>query len=77
MELARSRVEATYFEGRPVLFPAMVGAWAEQLERTEHVAMMAERLAELDGLEPSRPMIRTPSPHESRNSSPIMSSRPG
>ncbi len=55
MELARSRVEATYFEGRPVLFPAMVRAWAEQLERTEHVAMMAERLAELDGLEPSPP----------------------
>jgi hypothetical protein len=52
---ARSRVEATYFEGRPVLFPAMVRAWAEQLERTEHLAVMAERLAELDGLEPSPP----------------------
>ena len=53
MELARSRVEAAYFDRRPLLFPATVRAWAEQLERTEHLAMMAERLAELDGLEPS------------------------
>ncbi len=55
LELARSRVEATYFEGRPLLFPATGRAWAEQLERTEHLAMMAERLAELDGLDPSSP----------------------
>jgi hypothetical protein len=55
MGLARTRVETTYFDGRPVLFPATVRAWAEQLERTEHLAVMAERLAELDGLEPSQP----------------------
>jgi hypothetical protein len=55
LELARSRVEATYFDGQPVLFPATVRAWAEQLERTEHLAVMAVRLAELDGLDPSLP----------------------
>jgi hypothetical protein len=55
MELARTRVEATYFEGRSLLFPATVRACAEQLERTERLAVMAERLAELDGLEPSPP----------------------
>jgi hypothetical protein len=55
MELARSRVEATYFDGRPLLFPATVRAWAEQLERTEHQATMAERLAELDGLDAPPP----------------------
>jgi hypothetical protein len=53
MALARSRVEAKYFDGRPVLFPATVRAWAEQLERTEQLAAFAERLAELDGLDPS------------------------
>jgi hypothetical protein len=30
-------------------------AWAEQLERTERLAIMAERLAELDGVDPSPP----------------------
>jgi hypothetical protein len=55
MALARSRVEATYFDGRPVLFPATVRAWAEQLERTEQLAAFAERLSELDGLDPSPP----------------------
>jgi hypothetical protein len=55
MALARSRVEATYFDCRPVLFPATVRAWAEQLERTEQLAAFAERLSELDGLDPSPP----------------------
>jgi hypothetical protein len=55
MELARSRIEATYYDGRSVLFPATVRACGEQLERSEHLAVMAERLAELDGLDPSPP----------------------
>ncbi len=55
MALARSRIEARYFDGRPVLFPAAVRAWVEQLERAEQLAVMAERLAELDGLDPSPP----------------------
>jgi hypothetical protein len=55
MALARSRVEAKYFDGRAVLFPATVRAWAEQLERTERLAAIAERLSELDGLDPSPP----------------------
>jgi hypothetical protein len=75
--LARSRVEATYFDGQPELFPATVRAWAEQLERTEHLAVMAERPAELDGLDPPRPTTRTPSRRGSSSSWPTMSSRPG
>jgi hypothetical protein len=53
MTLARSRVEAKYLDGRPVLFPAAVRAWSEQLEQTERLAVMADRLSELDGVGPS------------------------
>jgi hypothetical protein len=38
-----------------VLFPATIRAWAEQLEQTEKLAVMAERLSELDGLDSSPP----------------------
>lgn len=50
METARTRVEANYLDGHHALFPATVQAWAEQLERTETLAGLAQRLAELDGL---------------------------
>ena len=36
-------------------FRPAVRAWAEQLERTERLAVMAERLSELDGVDPSPP----------------------
>ena len=49
---ARSRVEARYFDGVSVLFPAQVRDWAEQLERTERIAVSTAHLAEMDGLEP-------------------------
>jgi hypothetical protein len=55
MTMARSRVETKYFEGQPMLFPAAARAWAQQLERTERLAVMAERLSELDGVDPSLP----------------------
>ena len=50
---ARSRVEARYVDGHPALFPATIRDWAEQLERIATLAGLAERLAELDGLNPS------------------------
>lgn len=53
MEQARSQVEVKYLDGQAVLFPATIRDWAEQVTRTEQLAMMAERLAELDGLLPS------------------------
>ena len=52
---ARSRVEARYFDGTGVLFPAQVRDWAEQLERTERIATSTAYLAELDGLGPPPP----------------------
>jgi hypothetical protein len=50
---ARAQVERTYLDGQPALFPATVRGWAEQLERTEQLAALAIRLAELDGLAPA------------------------
>ena len=55
MEVARARVETTYVDGRLALFPANVRAWAEQRDRTAQLAAFAERLAQLDGLDPSPP----------------------
>lgn len=55
LETARSRVEARYLDGHPALFPATIRDWAEQLERIATLAGLAERLAELDGLDPSPP----------------------
>jgi hypothetical protein len=64
MAVARSRVEAEYFDGRAVLFPAAVRAWSEQLEGTEQLAVMAERLSELDGVDP--PSLDDPAAFEAR-----------
>ena len=55
LETARSRVEAKYLDGHPALFPATIRDWAEQLERIATLTGLAERLAELDGLDPSPP----------------------
>ena len=46
-------VEAKHLDGHPALFPATIRDWAEQLERIATLAGLAERLAELDGLDPS------------------------
>jgi len=55
LETSRSRVEAKYLDGHSALFPATIRDWAEQFERIETLAGLAERLAELDGLDPSPP----------------------
>jgi hypothetical protein len=55
LETARSRVEAKYLDGHSALFQATIRDWAEQFERIETLAGLAERLAELDGLDPSPP----------------------
>ena len=53
MEQARLAVEAKYLDGHAALFPATIRDWTEQVGRSERLAVMAERLAELDGLDPS------------------------
>ncbi len=49
---ARSLAEARYLDGHPALFPDGIEAWAARVHDTERAAVMAERLAELDGIEP-------------------------
>lgn len=53
MEQARAQLEAKCLGGQAALFPATIRDWADQLQRTKQLAVMAERLAELDGLDPS------------------------
>jgi hypothetical protein len=50
---ARARVEAKHFDGQPILFEATARAWSEQVELMEQLADLADRLAELDGLDPA------------------------
>jgi hypothetical protein len=50
---ARSIVESRYLDGHPALFPDGLAAWDAQVHETERAAVMADRLAELDGLEPT------------------------
>jgi len=52
---ARSAVEARYLDGHPALFPDLAAAFEKQLKASQEVAMMAVRLAELDGLPPVAP----------------------
>lgn len=54
LETARARVEARYLGGHPALFPATARSWTEQRERTDALADITVRLAELEGL-PSLP----------------------
>jgi hypothetical protein len=50
---ARSIAETRYLDGHPALFPDGLQAWDAQVHETERLAVMADRLAELDGLGPS------------------------
>ena len=52
MEAARVAVEERYLDARPALFPAALRAWTEQQTASERLAVMALRLAELDGAAP-------------------------
>jgi hypothetical protein len=49
LEAAREAVEAKYLDGVAALFPAGQRAWAEQQTRSRTSAVLAWRLAELDG----------------------------
>jgi hypothetical protein len=50
---ARTLVEERYLAGHPALFPDAVTAWDAQCLRTETLAYIAVRLAELDGVPPA------------------------
>jgi hypothetical protein len=52
---ARAIAERRYLDGRSALFPDAVSAWAEQLRMAETLALMADHLAELDGVPPAAP----------------------
>lgn len=52
-EEARSIAEARYLEGHNALFPDSVGQWSECLRQAQELAVMADRLAELDGAPPA------------------------
>lgn len=54
-EKARS-VEERYLDGRVALFPDDRRDWAERLVLARDLAVMADRIAELDGLEPAAPV---------------------
>ena len=49
LEAARSSVEAAYLGGETTLFPDAMLAWTEQLHHSERMAVMAMRMAELEG----------------------------
>jgi hypothetical protein len=49
---ARSIVEARYFEGHVALFPDAVDQWAERVRLAMELAVMTDRIAELDRLPP-------------------------
>jgi len=54
-EEARSIVEGRYLDGHAALFPDAVAEWAERLHMAQTLAVMADRLAELDGAAPLSP----------------------
>jgi len=49
LEAARDRLEARFLDGSRALFPAGQRAWDEQRRQSERMAVVALRLAELDG----------------------------
>jgi hypothetical protein len=53
---ARTLVEERYLAGHTALFPDAVTAWDAQCLRTETLADVAVRLAELDGVPPAQPV---------------------
>ncbi len=46
---ARTLAEARYLDGHPALFPDAARMWDEQVHESKRLAVMADRLAELDG----------------------------
>ena len=54
-EEARGRAEAAHLAGTPALFPAARRAWDAQRELSERSAVVAVRLAELDGFDEPPP----------------------
>jgi hypothetical protein len=52
---ACAMVEQRYLDGHAALFPDVVEQWAERLRFAQELAVMAERLAELDGVPPADP----------------------
>jgi hypothetical protein len=52
---AVKHVEARYFDGHSILFPALAEKFASQIRSSQAVAVMADRVAELDGLAPFTP----------------------
>ena len=52
LEAARTDVEARYLGGQTALFPDAVRDWAEQVHRSEEMAVMALRITELDDAPP-------------------------
>jgi choline dehydrogenase-like flavoprotein len=54
-ETARAKVEARYLDGVAADFPAAQREWADQRTRSETMAVIAVRLAELDGADPPQP----------------------
>jgi hypothetical protein len=50
---SRSIAEDRYLDGHPALFPDGLEAWSAQVTETERLAVMADRLVELHGLEPN------------------------
>jgi len=50
---ARLTVEGRYLDGHAALFPDVAAAFDEQLRRSQELAVMAMRVAELDGVEPA------------------------
>jgi hypothetical protein len=54
-EEAHTRVEERYLAGHVALFPDHVTSWEEQLTRSENLANVAVRLAEMDDVPPAEP----------------------
>jgi hypothetical protein len=53
---ARAAVEGRYLAGHAALFPAAATSWEEQLTRSETLADLAVRLAEMDGVPSAEPV---------------------
>jgi hypothetical protein len=57
---ARSIAETRYLAGRAVLFPDDAARWPEFLRAAQELAVMADRLVELDGVPPPTPNDEAP-----------------
>jgi hypothetical protein len=55
---ARSIAETRYLDGHTALFPVAADRWAEQVRLSQELAVMTDRIAELDGV----PMATAPDP---------------